>query len=60
MNNDDALSSALAHLREALALLDEASAPAHIGAHVDLAAHQLQEFVSPLKARGVQKILGNC
>jgi hypothetical protein len=32
---------ALDQLRSALQLLDSASAPAHIGAHVDLAIHEL-------------------
>ena len=41
----EALSSALELLFNALALLDEADAPGQIGAHVDLAAHQLQELV---------------
>lgn len=33
---------ALNHLRSALELLDSQNAPAHIGAHVDLAIHQLE------------------
>ena len=36
------LAEAEGHLRSALDLLDSAAAPAHIGAHVDLAIHQLQ------------------
>lgn len=36
------LSQALQHLRSALQLLDEAAAPAEIGAHIDLAANQLE------------------
>jgi hypothetical protein len=36
------LLSALEHLRSALGLLDLAGAPAHIGAHVDFAIHELQ------------------
>jgi hypothetical protein len=35
------LADALSLLQSALDLLDEAAAPAHIGAHVDLALHQL-------------------
>ena len=35
------LSEAAAHLQLALEILDRAAAPAHIGAHIDLAAHQL-------------------
>ena len=34
---------ALEHLRTALRLLDQSGAPAQIGAHVDLAIHQLQD-----------------
>lgn len=37
-----ALPQALEHLRFALQLLDGAAAPAEIGAHVDLAASQLE------------------
>ncbi len=45
----DLLTEAAAHLRLALQLLDAADAPAHIGAHVDLAAHQLEtEIIEPL------------
>jgi hypothetical protein len=39
------LRDALNHLNSALGLLDLASAPPHIGAHIDLAAHQLAEQV---------------
>ena len=39
------LHDALDHLRSALDLLDLASAPAHIGAHVDLAMHELRLHV---------------
>jgi hypothetical protein len=35
------LTQALTHLRSAISLLDEAEAPAHIAAQLDLAAHQL-------------------
>jgi hypothetical protein len=35
------LTEALEHLQSALNLLDSASAPAQIGAHVDLAIHEL-------------------
>lgn len=38
----DALGDAARHLRAALELLDSAGAPAQIGAHVDLAACQLE------------------
>lgn len=37
----DMLGEAAAHLQMALELLDRTSAPAHIGAHLDLAAHEL-------------------
>ena len=36
------LSEALEQLRSTLRLLDGAEAPAEIGAHIDLAAHQLE------------------
>jgi hypothetical protein len=41
----DALTRALSQLRSALDLLDSSKAPAHIGAHVDLAIHQLQDAI---------------
>lgn len=40
---DQAVIDALAHLEAALGLLDGADAPAHIGAHVDLAICRLRE-----------------
>jgi hypothetical protein len=40
------LSEALEHLRFALLLLDGAEAPAQIGAHVDLAANQLEHTIA--------------
>lgn len=40
------LRGACEHLRSALDLLDCAEAPAHIGAHVDLAVHQLEDAIS--------------
>lgn len=39
------LADALEHLRAAILLLDEAEAPAHIAAHVDLAMNQLENLV---------------
>ena len=39
------LSEALEKLEAALQLLDDAAAPAHIGAHVDLAVHALRKAV---------------
>jgi hypothetical protein len=35
----------LDHLERALQLLDDANAPADIGAHLDLAVHRLREAV---------------
>ena len=40
------LLEALEHLRHALELLDAASAPPHIGAHVDLALNELYSTVA--------------
>lgn len=40
-NREKSLTSAADHLRTALQLLDSVEAPANIGAHVDLALHQL-------------------
>jgi hypothetical protein len=46
------LAEAARHLRSALDLLDSVAAPAQIGAHVDLAVHQLQaELCSPEQRR---------
>jgi hypothetical protein len=59
VSRDHALSLALEYLRKALALLDQADAPAQIGAHVDLAAVQLQEVVGHESKAG-QSPLGNC
>jgi hypothetical protein len=36
---------ALKQLQSAIELLDRASAPGHIAAHVDLAIHQLQDVI---------------
>jgi hypothetical protein len=41
---------ALDQLRSALQLLDSASAPAHIGAHVDLAIHELYSAAAGISA----------
>jgi len=41
------LAEGLNHLRRAIELLDAAGAPAHIGAHLDLAAHQLSAVIEP-------------
>jgi hypothetical protein len=39
------LENALALMKTALVLLDEAEAPSHIGAHLDLAICQLSEII---------------
>jgi hypothetical protein len=44
-SREQMLRDALEYLQSALSLLDLASAPAHIGAHVDLAAHELSAHV---------------
>jgi hypothetical protein len=43
MSDRDRLSQALNLMQEALQLLDKAKAPAHVGAHLDLAICRLQE-----------------
>ena len=42
------LNDALRHLQSALDLLDDASAPGHIGANVDLAMHQLESAIAAI------------
>jgi len=42
------LLEALTNLQHALDLLDQASAPAQIGAHVDLAIHELSAAVAAI------------
>lgn len=42
-SSHEMLAEAAAHLQSALDLLDRAGAPAQIGAHVDLAAHELHD-----------------
>jgi hypothetical protein len=39
------LASALQHLQSAVELLDAASAPGHVAAHIDLAIHQLSNVI---------------
>lgn len=51
LENVNQLTLALNHLRSALGLLDAASAPAQIGAHVDTAIHQLQDALASAAAR---------
>jgi hypothetical protein len=46
------LNGAAEHLRSALQLLDMAEAPAQVGAHVDLAIHQLE---AELLRRGAER-----
>jgi hypothetical protein len=48
------LAEAAAYLQLALELLDRACAPAQIGAHVDLAAHQLQQELLRALPQGPQ------
>ena len=43
--DDNQLEQALQQLQSAIKLLDSGNAPAQIAAHVDLAAHQLTEFI---------------
>ena len=45
------LAEAARHLRSALELLDSVEAPAQIGAHVDLAAHQLEAELFTVEER---------
>lgn len=49
------LSQALEHLRFALTLVDEASAPAEIGAHIDLAANRLELIVEEQQASQIER-----
>ena len=41
------MENALRRMREALDLLDEAQAPADVGAHLDLAIVRLAQFLEP-------------
>jgi hypothetical protein len=45
-STEQLLAEAADHLRVALKLLDAGDAPAQIGAHVDLAVHQLEAELS--------------
>ena len=45
VDREELLNDALKHLQAGLDLLDEACAPGHIGAHVDLALHQLAAVI---------------
>jgi hypothetical protein len=44
------LVEALIHLQQAITVLDTASAPGHIAAHVDLAINQLENELRAIKA----------
>jgi len=43
MIEDDRLGRALSLMKDALHLLDEAEAAPHVGAHLDLAIHRLED-----------------
>lgn len=45
VNQAHLLREALKNFRLGIELLDNACAPAHIAAHVDLAVHQLQDLI---------------
>lgn len=51
--SSEMLAEALDQLRSALDLLDSAFAPPHIGAHVDLAIHELYLVVAQTKVGDV-------
>jgi hypothetical protein len=42
IDREDVLKEAAAHLRAALEIIDALAAPAHIGAHIDLALCELE------------------
>jgi len=42
---DERLSRALGLMKDALRLLDEAAAALHVGAHLDLAIHRLEDSI---------------
>lgn len=44
----ETLRAALKHLHSAIDLLDQVDAPEHIGAHADLAAYQLREWLGSI------------
>ena len=50
--------SALDNLHAALDALDRAGAPGHIGAHVDLAAHELSQALGCAAMSVLRKISG--
>ena len=47
MINNDRLGHALSLMKDALHLLDAADAAPHVGAHLDLAIHRLEEAHGP-------------
>jgi len=49
LGREQAFGDALAHLRDALEILDSFDAPAQIGAHIDLALCQLHELIASTK-----------
>ena len=49
-----ALIEALSHLQSAIELLDQASAPGHIAAHVDLAVNELEHALA--NASGLNRL----
>lgn len=53
VGRNEALAAALAHLQNALEILDRVEAPAQIGAHIDLARCQLLDI---LESRGASEI----
>lgn len=52
---DCALTEALKHLQQAIALLDDAGAPPNIAAHLDLAAHQLSAVIQSDRGPGTDQ-----
>jgi hypothetical protein len=52
---------AMAHMRAALALLDESNAPPHIGAHLDMVISRLDDAIAEqgLASRTRQKTVGS-
>jgi hypothetical protein len=55
IGQEQILWDALNHLQSGLDLLDRASAPAHIGARVDLAMHELKSVLAADDATSLQR-----
>ena len=53
------LAGALYHLQSALDLLDEAGVLGHVGAQIDLAAHQVQREIGSSTAAGLRRARAN-